>query len=139
MPATTPSAIDGNRDEGFTLVEILIVIVILGILAGVAVFAVQDLSSSSATAACQSDFKTLENAQEVYKAQTGAYALSFTSLEGTATGMTGSTVGPWIKEAPSSSHYTIGFDTAPGSTYGDITVAAGTHAATDGNGNCAYA
>jgi prepilin-type N-terminal cleavage/methylation domain-containing protein len=128
-----------SADEGFSLLEVLVIIVVLGILAGIVVFAVQDLPNRTATAACQSDFKTLESAQETYKAQTGTYAISFTSLEGTTMGMTGAMVGPWIKETPNSTRYTIGFDTSTGSTYGDIMVSAGSHAAADGIDNCAYA
>ena len=66
---------------GFTLIELLIVIVILGILAAIVVFAVQNLASSSATASCGSDLKTVETAVEAYKAQEGFYP--------TATAVTG--------------------------------------------------
>jgi general secretion pathway protein G len=62
-----------DREGGFTLIELLIVIVILGILAAIVVFAVQNLTSSSAKASCGSDFKTVETAVEGYKAQMGNY------------------------------------------------------------------
>jgi general secretion pathway protein G len=60
-------------EGGFTLIELLIVIVILGILAAIVVFAVQNLTGSSAQSACRSDFKTVETAVEAFNAQNGHY------------------------------------------------------------------
>jgi len=60
-----------KQDKGFTLVELLIVIVILGILATVTVFAVRGITDQGQTAACSADRKTLETAIEAYYAQTG--------------------------------------------------------------------
>ena len=60
-------------EGGFTLIELLIVIVILGILAAIVVFAVQNLTGSSAKASCGSDMKTVETAVEAYKAQLADY------------------------------------------------------------------
>ena len=45
-------------EQGFTLVELLIVIVILGILAGIVVFAVGNLTSNAKTNACSTDIFT---------------------------------------------------------------------------------
>ena len=59
-------------EQGFTLVELLIVIVILGILAGIVVFAVGNLTSSAKTNACSTEKATIVTADEAYKAQTGA-------------------------------------------------------------------
>jgi len=63
-----------KRDKGFTLVELLIVIVILGVLATVTVFAVRGITDKGKTSACAADKKTLEVAVEAYIANGGDVA-----------------------------------------------------------------
>jgi prepilin-type N-terminal cleavage/methylation domain-containing protein len=58
-----------NNESGFTLIELLIVIVILGVLAAVVVFAVGAFNKNGLQAACKTDFKTVEIADEAYYAQ----------------------------------------------------------------------
>src|SRR6187399_1993112 len=60
-------------ESGFTLIELLIVIVILGILAAVVVFAVGGITDRGEEAACKSDLKTVEVAEEASYAQDGVY------------------------------------------------------------------
>jgi general secretion pathway protein G len=69
-------------EQGFTLVELLIVIVILGILAGIVVFAVGNLTSNAKTNACATEKSTLVTAAEAYKAQNtaGTYAANAQAL-----------------------------------------------------------
>jgi general secretion pathway protein G len=127
--------LEQDQEGGFTLIELLIVIVVLGILAAIVVFAVQNLTSSSSKSACNADYKTTETAAEAYKAQVGSYPATMGVLTTGGTAPDGSAVGPWMKELPATSHYTIGLDTANQS----VTVAVGTAAATDGAGQCANA
>jgi prepilin-type N-terminal cleavage/methylation domain-containing protein len=63
--------IENKQDKGFTLVELLIVIVILGILATVTVFAVRGITSQGKTSTCKADAKTLQTGYEAFSAQYG--------------------------------------------------------------------
>jgi prepilin-type N-terminal cleavage/methylation domain-containing protein len=71
-----------KKDKGFTLVELLIVIVILGILATVTVFAVRGITDQGQTSACQADQKTLETAVETYFAQEGGTIIPMADPDG---------------------------------------------------------
>ena len=60
-------------ERGFTLVELLIVIVILGILAGIVVFAVGGATTNAKTTGCAAEKTTLSDALETYKSNVGTY------------------------------------------------------------------
>jgi general secretion pathway protein G len=68
-----------HNDKGFTLVELLIVIVILGVLAGIVVFAVNGITDRGVTAACKADIQTVQTASEAYYAEYGYYAPGYNS------------------------------------------------------------
>lgn len=55
--------------KGFTLVELLVVIVILGILAAVVVFAVNGIQDRGTNSACSTDAGTVRTAIEAYRAR----------------------------------------------------------------------
>ena len=62
-----------RSEEGFTLIELMIVIVILGVLAGIVIFAVGGVTDKGDVAACKSDVKTLSVGVEAFKAKNGVY------------------------------------------------------------------
>ena len=69
-----------KKDKGFTLVELLIVIVILGILATVTVFAVRGITDKGQTNACAVERRTLDTAIEAFFADTGGDPASAAAL-----------------------------------------------------------
>jgi prepilin-type N-terminal cleavage/methylation domain-containing protein len=72
---------NNKQDKGFTLVELLIVIVILGILATVTVFAVRGITTQGQESACKAGLKTVATAVEAYSAQEGTYPADLAALE----------------------------------------------------------
>ncbi len=76
-----------TKDRGFTLVELLIVIVILGILSTLTVFAVRGITDRGQTNACTAEVKTLQTSVESYFAQYGGTTIptaAYTSSAATA-------------------------------------------------------
>jgi general secretion pathway protein G len=62
------------EESGFTLVELLIVIAILGVLAGVVVFSVAGVSDNSQAASCKTEASTVKAAEEAYYVKNKSYA-----------------------------------------------------------------
>ena len=60
----------GGRDErGFTLTEVLVVVIVLGVLAAIVVLAVSGLSERGSGAAAESDERTIVQAEEAFFAK----------------------------------------------------------------------
>jgi len=73
---------ENKQDKGFTLVELLIVIVILGILATVTVFAVRGITDSGQRNSCSVDNRTLSTAIEAFYAQNQRDPISLAEMTG---------------------------------------------------------
>jgi prepilin-type N-terminal cleavage/methylation domain-containing protein len=63
-----------DGEGGFTLVELLVVIVVLGVLSAIVVFSVGGINNKSKSAACNSDVASVQSAEEAYYAQNNSYA-----------------------------------------------------------------
>jgi len=79
-------ATQSRRDKGFTLVEILIAIVVVGILAAVAIVGISSLTATGNKSACTTSGDAAKAAAAAYYATNGgSYPTSFsqfTSLDG---------------------------------------------------------
>jgi len=70
---TSFAAPDRRRARGFTLIEILVVIVILGILAGLIVPRIMDRPDQARIVAAKADIAAIMNALKLYRLDNGAY------------------------------------------------------------------
>jgi prepilin-type N-terminal cleavage/methylation domain-containing protein len=92
MPAAPLARVPARRraDAGFTLIEMLIVIVVLGVLSGIVLFGVSRFRSDANAAACQADVSAVNAAADAYQAVTGNYPRALADL----------TVGQYLMSAP---------------------------------------
>jgi prepilin-type N-terminal cleavage/methylation domain-containing protein len=63
-----------RKTAGFTLVELLVVVIVIGILAGVAVMHQRGLTSRARVAAAAADARSIREAEATFHADSGRYA-----------------------------------------------------------------
>ncbi len=96
--------------KGFTLIEILIVVIILGILAAIVIPQFSSASTQARTSALQSTVQTLRNQIALYKLQHGDTLPDLTANSGnnwtlltTSSTYNGTTCGPYMQAIPTNS------------------------------------
>ena len=70
-----------HRDAGFTRIEMMVVLMVLGILVSVVLIGVGGMRTAAADTACQTDRNELDFATEVYFAQLGGHTLPQTGQD----------------------------------------------------------
>ncbi len=71
---------DERNDDGFTLVEILIAIVLVGILSAVVVLGISNLTSKGSKSACAASADAAKTGAVVYYATNNAYPTTLTEM-----------------------------------------------------------
>ena len=88
----------GNQ-RGFTLIELMIVVAIIGILTAIAFPLYANIQARARMAKAQADARTLASAVSVFSAHVGALPAALTDLT-VATTVGGITAGPFINPIP---------------------------------------
>lgn len=76
--------VPGSRDDGFSLLELLVVVAILGILVATALPRFAEFRAAAYDSRSQQDLRNLAAAEELYRATSPVYAGDTTSLKGFA-------------------------------------------------------
>ncbi len=119
-----------QRNKGFSLIELMVAVVIVGILAAIAVPSYQSHIIKASRAAAQTELLELANIQEKIYLNSNAYTPNMTTAyNGTSAGGLGKTTG-----LTTDGKYTLAFTGVPGQTY-TITATPVAGKSQEGDGN----
>lgn len=115
-----------SAEHGFTLVELMVVIVILGVLATIVAINVIPFGDRARTTAAKADISTIEGALDTYKLQNGQYPTTQQGLQALVTAPEGADAasyprGGYIRKLPLDPWKRPYLYAAPGA-HGDVDV-----------------
>src|SRR5439155_14735623 len=91
-----------RNQRGFTLIELMIVVAIIGILAAIGIPLYANVQARARIAKAQADARALASAVSIYSAHMGFVPTALTELTGVVTNTQGQTAGPFMATLPTS-------------------------------------
>jgi type II secretion system protein G len=109
-------------ERGFTLVELMVVVAVIGVLATIAIPLYTNVQSRARLAKAQADARTLASAVSIYGAHMGRIPSTLSQLTTVSTNSQGLRAGPFMASVPAAPGGWGGYTYTPNASAGTFTI-----------------